>query len=178
LTYSTLRVVAESRIFFGRARCIDAIVTLGTGQIPNIALPEEGTGIWSSLTGTAKTGMSLVNLASTSERAHLTALGLFNVESYFRFNMGLKHWIEMVYPANTSPFAIFAKKTEAVIHTLKTDDWVEIGIALDAYDKIDELIKTTDKYLADTDTERERIAKCYANMMKAGDLVGEVAVRA
>jgi hypothetical protein len=172
--------VAESRIFFGRARCIDAIVTLGTGQMPNIAFPEEGTGWWSNLKGTAKIGMSLVNLAFTSERAHLIALGLFNVENYFRFNLGIDRWIEKVYPAGTSRLAKatgWASKTEEVTHFTK-DDWVDIGIALDNYKKIDELIKMTDEYLADTDAERERIAKCYANIMKAGDLVGEIAVKA
>jgi hypothetical protein len=170
-------LVVESRLFFGRARCVDAIVTLGTGQIPNISFGKEGTGVKSSIAATARVGKALMDLASTSERAHLLAQDLLSVESYFRFNLGIKHWIEMVYPANTSRFAIFAKKTEAVTH-FKTDDWVEIGVALDAYDKIDELIKTTDKYLADTDTERERVAKCYASIMKAGDLAGEVAVRA
>jgi hypothetical protein len=144
-------------------------VTLGTGQMPNISFAKEGTGWWSNLKGTLKVGMSLLNLASTSERTHLDAMGIFDNTAYFRFNLGTKvgekRWIERVYP----PKAGWLDWSKVDKHMFQQEDWKDLEISLDDHKKMDELVSLTDEHLK-SDAEKQRIMQCRSAMTKAGDI--------
>jgi hypothetical protein len=124
------RLLGESRLFYGFARPIGCLVTLGTGMVPNIAFADEGDGFWSNLSGTAKVCWSMFKLSTTSETANQTAERLVEKDTYYRFNIGKhKEWIEKVYPAGTSLAAkLWTKKIEKR-HVDETD-WNDLKIDL------------------------------------------------
>jgi hypothetical protein len=139
--------MGEARLYFGFARPIGCLVTIGTGMNPNVVLPDVSNNPVGNIITTAGTIKSMWELVTTSEHANIMARNLLDSNLYFRFNVGKKlvdqTWIKQVSP--TFWERIFGKEEEAQKYT--EENWASLDIALDDYKQMAALVKLTLEFM-------------------------------
>ncbi|EAU86152.2 phospholipase [Coprinopsis cinerea okayama7 len=142
-----LLLMGEARLYFGFARPIGCLVTIGTGMNPNVVLPDVSNNPVGNIITTAGTIKSMWELVTTSEHANIMARNLLDSNLYFRFNVGKKlvdqTWIKQVSP--TFWERIFGKEEEAQKYT--EENWASLDIALDDYKQMAALVKLTLEFM-------------------------------
>jgi predicted acylesterase/phospholipase RssA len=118
-----LLLLAEAASFFGKARPIGCLVTLGTGMAPNLDLGPEGTNPLSTAAADVKLVKALASLSTNSEAANGLAISFVPKDTYFRFNVGVK------------------------LYEKTGDNWADILIAMDDYKDMVKFVGLTDTYV-------------------------------
>lgn len=142
--------MGEARLYYGFAREIGCLVTIGTGMAPNITLSTNGANILKNAVGTAALIKGMSQLATKSEHANQVAKLLVKPGHYFRFNVGVKiaekRWI------GEDP-------EEAEHFTL--ENWANTAIDLDDYKGMGTFVQLTTDYLKE---QVQRVAECATKL--------------
>jgi len=153
-------MIGEARVYYGFARPIGCIVTIGTGMNPNIALPKESTNTFGNLFASAGVAKSMFNLVTLSEHAAQIAAKISEPGTYFRFNVGSKiaerRWVERVVPSLYDKWVKGAKEHD--VEHYEPEDWLKITIELDDWAGMKTFVELTLKYL----NEGEQLANLDA----------------
>jgi hypothetical protein len=134
------RLMGEARVYYGVARPLGCLVTIGTGMIQNIRLPsspnKESWNPFRNIMPALETIESLYETLLASESAHLVAQSLVSDENiYYRFNFGVR----------------------------RGDNWEDRNITLDDYEHMENFADLTEEYLKDDKTQ-ERLTQCATRL--------------
>lgn len=142
-----LLLMGEARLYYGFARPIGTLVTLGCGMNPNLSLPQ----MEHAIDYATKIGSligAFIGLATVSEHANIIARSLLEPGIYHRFNLGIKiaeaKWVETVHPS----FWDWMWGARAVdIEHFTPENWVDLGVGLESWKMMVPFAELTDKYM-------------------------------
>jgi len=144
------RVYLEALNIFGKARPIGCFLTIGTGMPVNLDMGPAGSGVWDTIFATKALISTLMGFATATMGTHLQLSQLFDFfheGAYFRFNAGEKidaHWVEAT--KSWSIKSIWGDDAPGEKY-LAPDNWANEMIQLDEWDKMDQFVAFTEKYL-------------------------------
>ena len=157
--------MGEARLYYGFARPVGCLVTIGTGMLPNVALAPQGTGLASNVVGTAVLLERMVTLTTNGEHANQMAEPLNVAGTYYRFNVGKKiqekRWVETVEPGLFSKW-FKGEKPEEIEH-FTPENWAKVTIDMDDYQHMPQFVNLTQDYLKTEEVATE-VAVCAGKL--------------
>ncbi|KAJ2921098.1 hypothetical protein H1R20_g15995, partial [Candolleomyces eurysporus] len=154
-----LLLLGEARVYYGFARPIGCLVTIGTGMNPNVVLPDTSSNALGNLGSTAVLLKRMWELVTLTEHAHQMAQSISEPGSYFRFNIGKKlaekRWIETVAPSVFDRWFHGAKDQQVERYT--PENWAQVTIALDDYKGMADFVTLTLEFMK-TEVEKTKNA--------------------
>ncbi|KAF5360891.1 hypothetical protein D9756_004636 [Leucocoprinus leucothites] len=161
-----LLLMGEARVYYGFARQIECLVTLGTGMSPNVSLPPEGKNLFENIKDCAGVLKSMLELSTVSEQANQMAELLVRSGHYYRFNVGVriseKRWVEKVNPNLFKKW--FGDQVPKEVHQFTPEDWASVTIDLDDYKGMGTFVELTNEYLKG---EGPRLTECATKLQPA-----------
>ncbi|KAF5360636.1 hypothetical protein D9756_004637 [Leucocoprinus leucothites] len=158
-----LLLMGEARVYYGFARRLGCLVTLGTGMSPNVSLPPEGNNVFEHIKDSAGVMKSMWELATVSEQANHMAELLVRSGYYYRFNVGVrvaeKRWVEKVNPSLFERW--FGDQAPKEVDQYTPEDWANVTIDLDDYKGMGTFVELTKEYLKG---EGPRLTECASKL--------------
>lgn len=155
-------LLGEARVYYGFARPISCLVTIGTGMNPNVVLPNTSSNALGNVGGTLLTLERMWELVTLSEHAHQMAQAISEPGTYYRFNvrkkLAEKRWIESVAPTVFQRWFGSGGKVE---EKYTPENWAKVTIALDDYEGMEDFVKLTIEFMK---AEVEKVSKAAGRL--------------